>query len=278
LRTIENSRVYLSNTACKAPGLPRAPKESPKISLERKTNEQKYYIRTSQRPQPALPLICSNPSATNLEDSAQFFVEEEKTAEVSSGVKLRLKSICEEVSQMRRRVDRLNRLMNTFVPECPDETCLQYEAELAQLGEWDPYLLALVIDENKLDHQLNELSGANQSSELEIKMIRRSLFRDRDAAKQVEIRLKEIDSFMRILEKEQAICRERYWNIEREKMSWSDFEAFCIKWIKSAKYKVSKTQEKMHYGRFKNCAQRSIYYLNRACMELNNYFDTELRH
>ncbi|KPU80123.1 uncharacterized protein Dana_GF26294 [Drosophila ananassae] len=265
IRNYENSRVFLTqddkNHVCTAPGLPKYEIEKKYRHLECPLQKavKKNYIPS---PRPKIVVSCE-PS-----EHEEIFPEDEESTKPVSERSMNLKDILEEVKLIKRRVNRLNHLLKTDVAECPTiKTC--YDDLMSQLYEASPLILELQINSHKLDIQLPQLLSARECTEMNLKMNRDALCRDKKIADALLKRLGNLDSFQRTMEKEQALCLERYRHVDREKLDGMEFDRDSEKWERLTAYQILNVANKNNYQKTKRLVFKQINHLKQSSKELH---------
>ncbi|KAH8318926.1 hypothetical protein KR074_012251, partial [Drosophila pseudoananassae] len=236
----ENSRICLTQNgkkdSCKAPGLPKDIKETVTRPQEEITPSRNNY-----KPCQRLKIVVCKSSIVE-----ETFPEEEESEKPSSESRITLKNIEEEFNKIKRRVSRLNRLLQTDVPECPSVNPCFDDLDSKLYGA-SPLILDLQISGHKLDIQLYQLLSAQKSTDMSIKMRHDELCRDKEIAGALGKQVGQLDFFQKGLEKEQALCLERYRHIDSIKLNWCEFDRDSEKLDRLAAYQMSKLIKKSIY-------------------------------
>ncbi|XP_017100728.2 uncharacterized protein [Drosophila bipectinata] len=271
IRTFENSRVCFTqhdkNYSCKAPGLSKDIKETV-------TRPQEEIIPSKNNYKPFQRLKIVECKSSDVEET---FPEEEECGKPSSEMRIPLKNIVEEFNRIKRRVSRLNHLLQTDAPECPSvKSC--FDDIDSKLYETCPLILDLQISGHKLDIQLCQLLSAHKSTVMSIKMRNNELCSNKEKADALSKQVGQLDFFQKGLEKEQTLCLERYRHIDSIKLNWCEFDRDSEKLARLAAYQMSKLIKKSKYPDIKRYVFKLIKHLYKSSREARVMLIKELNH
>ncbi|BFF89661.1 uncharacterized protein DMAD_08366 [Drosophila madeirensis] len=191
--------------------------------------------------------------------------EEEQTSEQSSpstlDEEMQLEDILAEVNHIKGRVGEVNRQLGTRVPEYPDiDPCVNMDVELLAFNT-NPDILELQRNTHKLRQQLVDLQMCRVATDRNIKDIRQSICQEMEHADRLQKSLNELDSFKRTLEREQALCRQRFRFVEQEKVDGGECNTYFDTERKLMECYLDKLVTKLDYQQQKRRALKDIDYM-----------------
>ncbi|KAH8344176.1 hypothetical protein KR084_007321, partial [Drosophila pseudotakahashii] len=209
--------------------------------------------------------------------SQRSFIVEDAVEESLEESQEEFIDIYEEVSRVRQRVNRLNHVLGTNIPECPKKDLCKPEAILLfKPDEVHPDILQMIIDNNKLGHQMTQLQSVRKSADLAINMVRNAQCRNRKLGDQLQRRIQELDSFKLKSEKHQGLCLQRFRFLEKDKYCGREFDKYIHETAESIKNNNSKRVIMNDYEHTRKEAFKVIKYLKRASESLRDHLSDEI--
>ncbi|XP_017046573.1 uncharacterized protein LOC108091740 [Drosophila ficusphila] len=250
---------------CKAPGIPKKIKE-PLVKNEQKSAQQTVsLIATQHKPE----RVFHSEKPEYFTSQPTLSLEEGEESEAS----LQLEDINEDVSRIKRRVSRLNHLLGTNIPECPDiDPCMHDSLLLSD--RIHPDILQIEISNNKLRYQLNELKSVKKSADLAIKIVREVYCRNMKLFEQLQNGIQQLESFILMFEKHQGVCLQRFRFLEKDKCSGRELEAYNENRAEMTKRLFVQYVVKNDYEPLRKKAFKVLSYLTQASEYLKDHVIT----
>ncbi|XP_017130650.1 uncharacterized protein LOC108148244 [Drosophila elegans] len=253
---------------CKAPGISYPDSVKTEVPL------QKRETKLAQSQPPEKVFRCEKHEASSSQGSLFCEEVEEESFEESQ---LEIKDIYEEVSRLRRRVSRLNHMLGTNIPECPNIDLCEHEHMLLTMPDQiHPEILQIEIDNKKLNTQLTQLQPLEKSAVQAIKSVRDVQVKNKTLVDQLRSRIKELDSFKLTFEKHQVLCKERYWFLERNKASGTEIQNCGDRRANFIQNHLKKHVVKDEYEPRRKEALKVVLHLRRASENLQKYLSNEI--
>ncbi|EDW34093.1 GL22059 [Drosophila persimilis] len=278
-----NQGTY-SIVPCNAPGLMRCvPKvEVPPAETLWKFIAPPWVPKTKlfhcEPPPPPTPTPTpgrSRRKGSQISQVSQMDVEEEQSSDQSSPPtmveEMQLEEILAEVKRIKERVGEVDRQLGTRIPECPDiDPCVDMDVELLAFNT-SPDILELQRNSHKLRQQLAELQLCRVATDSNVKAIRESICREMENANRLQKLLNELDSFKRKLEREQALCRQRFRYVEQVKVDGAECNNYFSSERKLMEYFVGKLVTKADYQQQKRRALKEIDFLKLKAKKFHDH-------
>ncbi|XP_016953807.1 uncharacterized protein LOC108027101 [Drosophila biarmipes] len=253
---------------CMAPGI--SVLASSKI--EEPKNEPKLLMSIQAKPQKVFH--CEKQTDSTHQGSLTL----EEGVEESLGESLvELKGVSEEVSGLRLRVNRINRLLGTNIPDCPTiDLCESEQLFLTKPEEVHPEILQMQIASKKLAHQLIQLQLAQKAADKAIRIVRSDHCRNKKLDIHLQRKIQELNSFRLTFEKYQGLCLQRFRFLEEDKYCGREFGKYINKTAELVKNNSNKLVIRNEYEPLRKDALKVIDNLKRASENLRNYLSDEI--
>ncbi|XP_017846072.1 uncharacterized protein LOC108602460 [Drosophila busckii] len=254
--------------SCRAQGLPICEPVLEEIETKIETPAKRLVLLP---PRP-IKIIDCNCSATEEEEEEEEQQPEPATADDFPV----LEDLLNELAEQRTRVAEIDALLALDTLECPDaDACVDMELELNKYNE-HPEILQLQRDNNKLRSQLQQLRVSCDATDAMMKHLRAGLCRDLMAAAHMQQRFNQLDSFQRTLEREHALCAQRYRHLQREKYDWVDGQAYISSAEAHAQRQTKRLVHKEDYRQQKREAVQLLTPAKLQCRQIHNYMHISL--
>jgi len=265
--TIELNKTKFNFLPCMAPGIPVLANSK----IEEPKKETKLLISTQAKPQNVFH--CEEHTDSTYQGS--LTVEEGGESLEESLVEV--KDIHEEVSRLRLRVNRLNHLLGTNIPECPTiDLCKSNQIFLTRPDEVHPEILQMQIASKKLAHQLNQLQSVRKAADMAIRTVQNDHYRNKKLEHQLQSRIQELNSFKLKFEKYQGLCLQRFRFLEEEKYCGREFGKYLNKSAELIKKNHNKLIIRKEYEPLRQDALKVIDNLRRASENLRDHLSDEI--
>ncbi|XP_022220872.2 uncharacterized protein LOC111073049 [Drosophila obscura] len=261
---------------CHAPGLPRCvtdvlavpPAETLWKFIELPWVKKTKIFHCEPPPEPSHPKRRGS-------QLAKEEVEEEQASEQSSpptmDEEMQLEDILAEVNRIKGRVGEVDRQLESRIPDCPDiDPCVSMDVELLAFNT-NPDILELQRNTHKLRQQLAELQLCRVATDKNIKDMRASVCREMEHADRLQKRLNELDSFKRTLEREQAICKQRFHFVEQVKVDGGECNNYFDSERKLMECYLDRLVTKLDYQQQKRRALKDIDYVKLKAKKFHDH-------
>ncbi|KAH8318925.1 hypothetical protein KR074_012250 [Drosophila pseudoananassae] len=262
---------------CRAAGLP--PKEKPVPVVEEKV--LKFLGKKKEKPNIRVKnevFYCDVDAHSQLEEMTP---EEEESLDRGTPRWVKLDEIQKELSGLKLRVSHLNKKFRLCVPKCPDiDPCRHIGLEAMKL-DTHPDIQDLQRNNQKLIHQQTQLGQVAGACNLGITHLKNALSQSMCSANSIQGMFGKLDCFQRNLEKEQALCLQRFRAINHRKLNSDlknvnysitfDLEEHC-----GLKYKLERMLTFKQFTESKKLACQVVFNLKSGAMNLLDVMHTRI--